>query len=498
MKILITERQLKTLVENATLNNAFKTLKVGDILVLRVVLKAGEQHDYKFKVVEDMGESWKLANFNVGSTNTGFDWYIDKDESLTDSQVLLVKSSKKDKKKVRVLLKGVISAKLGDDILSITKTGDVVDIEDVKQAYVMALKSIEDEDGLTPETAHDSAIAIVKQEFGDIPEVEIIDNGYKRKRGTGGDVGGEYVDFDDIPNVDITDTAGYGKVNKGGKGGNIDAEDKASVKVPKYFTIDYIKSQFIEGSGVKIIRENGDELDFNVVSGSGDSFMIELINAKSEEFNEYEEVQFNVKLNPNNIGLGPNGEYFNMSMSIATTTAATKTIKINYIVDINKTSAFEDDIELSQKELLRIIMSNPVLKNAFTNTPTLMGLINIGDVRGISKAYEILNKTGFDLDDSGSSDGKNQNFSDKFSSSYKVEIFLDKNVKFTTGSNIQSGRKIVTVVKSGKKITLYDKEDNSYGLLEVLPNDNYRVTVKRKGESEKAESNIKVVDYKVR
>ena len=97
-----------------------------------------------------------------------------------------------------------------------------------------------------------------------------------------------------------------------------------------------------------------------------------------------------------------------------------------------------------------------------------------------------------------SSDGKNQNFSDKFSSSYKGEIFLDKNVKFTTGSNIQSGRKIVKVLKSGKKITLYDNEDNSYGLLEELPNDNYRVTVKRKGESEKAESNIKVVDYKVR
>lgn len=501
MKILITERQLKTLVENATLNNAFKTLKVGDILVLRVVLKAGEQHDYKFKVVEDMGESWKLANFNVGSTNTGFDWFIDKDESLTDSQVLLVKSSKKDKSKVRVLLKGIISAKLGDDILSISTTGDLVDIEDVKQAYVMALKSIEDEDGLTPKAAHDSAIAIVKQEFGDIPEVEIIDTaGYGRvnKGGEGGNVDAEDVDFDDIPNVDIADTAGYGKVNKGGKGGKLGGKDVDSVDVPKSFTIDDIKSKFVEGSGVKIIRENGDELDFNVVSGSGDSFMIELINAKSEEFNEYEEVQFNVKLNPNNIELGPNGEYFNMNMSIAATEGKPELIKINYIVDINKTSAFEEDIKLSQKELLRIIMSNPVLKNAFTNTPTLMGLINIGDVRGISKAYEILNKTGFDLDDSGSSGGKNQNFSDKFSSGYKVEIYLDDNVKFSTGSNIPSGRKIVTVGKSGEKITLYDKDKNSYGLLEALPNDYYRVIVKRTGESGKAESKIRVIDYKVK
>ena len=98
MKILITERQLKLLVEKATLDTAFKTLKVGDMLELRVVLKSGEQHDYKFKVVEDTGDSWKLANANVGSTNTGFDWYIDKGESLTDSQVLLVKSSKKDKR----------------------------------------------------------------------------------------------------------------------------------------------------------------------------------------------------------------------------------------------------------------------------------------------------------------------------------------------------------------------------------------------------------------
>lgn len=467
MKILITERQLRLLVENVTLDTILSKLKIRDTIQFSVGKVSGEPFKYIFKVVEDAGDSWKMINMNQGSTNTGFDWYLDKNAKISNSKLPMVKVSQKKGGQSDGTIKNIVSVKLGKNILYVAKTGAEISKNDVNKAYGVAIQNLKkSKPEMEPEAVNDAALAIVKQEFGDIPFAEIID------------------------------TAGYGKVNKGGKGGNINPEDTDYTDVPKAFTIDNIKSKFVEGSGIKLTLKNGDELDFNVISGSGDAFMIELIKTKSEEYNEYEEVQFNVKLNPNNIKLGPNGEYFNMSMSIATTTAATKTVVIEYIVNIDKTKKFDDDIELSQKELLRIIMSNPVLKNAFTNTPTLMGLINIGDVRGVSKAYEILNKTGFNLDDSGSSDGKNQNFSDKFSSGYNVEIFLDKNVQFTTVSNIQSGKKIVKVLKSGKKITLYDNEDNSYGLLEELPNDNYRVTVKRKGESEKAESKIKVVDYK--
>jgi len=469
MKILITERQLRLLVENVTLDTILSKLKLRASIQFSVANKSGEPFKYIFKVVEDAGDSWKMINMNQGSTNTGFDWYLDKNAKISNSKLPMIKVSQKKGGEYDGTITNIVSVKLGKDTVYVAKTGAGISKKDVNKAYGVAINNLKkSKPEMNPEAVNDAALTIVKQEFGDIPFAEIID------------------------------TANYGRINRDGKGGNLNPEDTTSVKVPKDFSIDNIKSKFIEGSGVKIIRQNGDTLDFNVISGSGDSFMIELINANSEEFNEYEEVQFNIKLDANNIEIGPNGEYINMIMLIAATDAKPEPVKITNIEEINKTSAFEEDIKLSQKELLRIIMGNPVLKNAFTNTPTLMGLINIGDVRGISKAYEILNKTGFDLDDSDGGSGKNQTFSDKFSTSYKVEIRLDDNVKFTSGSNIQSGKKIVKVVKSGKKITLYDEQDNSYGLLEELPNDNYRVSVKRKGDNAKAESKIKVLDYKSR
>jgi ribosomal protein L13 len=495
MKILITERQLKTLVENATLNNAFRSLKVGDILVLRVVLKAGEQHDYKFKVVEDMGESWKLANFNVGSTNTGFDWFIDKGESLTDSQVLFVKSSKKDKKKVRVLLKGVISAKLGDDILSITTTGDVVDIEDVKRAYVMALKSIEDEDGLTPEAAHDSAINIVKQEFGDIPEVEIIDNGYKRKRGTGGNVGGDYVNFDDIPNVDITDTAGYGKVNKGGKSNNIDAEDVDYMDVSDLdgLVVD-IKKRFKEGNGVRFTLRDGESIsviNFNVLSVSGDTAEIKLVETDDSEYDKYRKGRFIMTFDRSYIEV--NDKTVDIKLLIAD---ADGDIQIKNIAMIEATSKNDDEVKIDRGQLLKFIQSDPILMNAFAKTPTLMGLINVGDVRGLSKAYELLNKSGFDLDGSKSGNNKSGNFSDRFSSNYSAKIRLLRDVKFLDGNPIEAGEKKVTVRRSRNTVILTDSERNTYKILKDLGNDIYEVNAQRKEDTSGEKVTIKVLEYK--
>jgi hypothetical protein len=468
MKILITERQLKLLVENVTLDTILSKLKIRDTIQFSVGKVSGEPFKYIFKVVEDAGDSWKMINMNVGSTNTGFDFYLDKNTKISNSQLPMIKVSQKKGGQSDGTIKNIVSVKLGKNILYVAKTGAEVSKNDVKQSYDIAIQNLKNsKPEMDPEVANDAALAIVKQEFGDIPVAEIID------------------------------TAGYGKINKDGKGGKVGAKDVDSVDVPKAFTIDNIKSKFVEGSGIKLTLENDDELDFNVISGSGDAFMIELIKTNSEEYNEYEEVQFNVKLTPNNIELGPDGKYFNMNISIATTTAATRPVVIEYIVNIDKTKKFDDDIELSKKDLLRIIMGNPVLKNAFTNTPTLMGLINIGDVRGISKAYDILNRSGFDVGDSNDDGGKNQDFAGKFSSD-KSEISLERDVDFVTGNKIKSGKKVVTVSKRGKKITLYDADKNSYGLLEELPNDIYRVSVKRNNESGTSDSKIRVLDYKFR
>ena len=493
MKILITERQLRLLVEKATLDTAFKTLKVGDVLELRVVLKSGEQHDYKFKVVEDTGDSWKLANANVGSTNTGFDWYIDKGESLTDSQVLLVKSSKKDKKNVRVLLKGVISAKLGDDVLSISKTGDLVKIDDVKQAYVMALKSIEDEDGLTPEAAHKSAIAIINQEFGDIPEVEIIDAGYRRKRGTGGDVGGEYVDSVDSLDAEIIDTAGYGKINKDGEGGNVGGEDVDYMDVSDLDAlVAKIKKKFKDDGGVRFTLRDDESvsvINFNVLSISGNTAQIKLIETDDTEYSKYRKGVFIMTFDRSYIEV--NGKTIDIKLLIAD---ADGDIQIKNVAMIEATSKNDDEVKIDREQLLTFIQSDPILMNAFAKTPTLMGLINVGDVRGLSKAYELLGRSGFNLGGSKSEDIKSGNFSDKFNSGYSAKIRLSKDVNFYNGK-IESGEKKVKVDKPSNRVILKDGEGNTYKILKDLGENIYEVNAQRKNDKSGQTVKIKVLEY---
>lgn len=472
MKITITESQLKRLVEDADLNSSFRNLKVNDILAL-VADRPEGRFEYKFKVVKDMGDYWGLVNLNFGSTNTGFDWFIEKTEAINDNKVVLIKMSKKDKtgSREKVTLKNIESAKLGDDVLDLARTDGGANKEEIEQAYGLALNNIKKGNpNMADDAAHDAAVAVIRQEFGDIPEVEIIDN------------------------------AGYGKVNRGGRGGDAGAEDIDFTDTPKQFTIDGIKAEFVAGSGVLLELSNGDELRFNVDAVSNDIAEIELVSTNSNEYKVYEEVQFKLKLDTNNIQLSKDGSYINVNMNIIAT-GNTKTVTVNNIIKLNKVEFKDDDTGLSRKRLLQIIMADPVLKNAFTKTPTLMGLINIGDVKGISKAYDILNRTGFGLDDSDGDSG-NREYADKFSQRYKVEIDLDDDVKFFTGEpkSINSGRKIVSVFKSGKKITLTDDDKNTYGILEALGGDRYRVNVQRPKDARTGgeKAIIRVLNYRTR
>jgi hypothetical protein len=134
--------------------------------------------------------------------------------------------------------------------------------------------------------------------------------------------------------------------------------------------------------------------------------------------------------------------------------------------------------------------------NAFAKTPTLMGLINVGDVRGLSKAYELLDKSGFDFDGSKSDDIKSGNFSDNFSSNYSSKIRLLKDVNFFEGEKIVAGDKVVRVKRSKNTVILTDTDGNTYKILKDLSGDIYEVNAQRKQDTSGIKVKIKVLDYK--
>jgi hypothetical protein len=458
MKIFITESQFKRIIEAVDLNGSFTKLKVGDILVLSISSDKGD-FDYKFKVVKDMGDSWMLSNFNVGSVNTGFDFYVKKNENINDAKVVMVKVSKKDKsrKELNATIKNIKSAKIGDDVLDLAK---------IEKSYDAALIKIEKaEPNIDNESAHNKAVAVIKNQFGDIPEVEIVDN------------------------------AGYGRVNRGGKSGNLNPEDTEFTDVSDLDAlVNNFKKEFKADQGVRFTLKENDSLsviNFNVLSISGNSATIKLIETDNGKYDMYRKGKFTMNFDRKYVEVnGPNN--YDITLIIEGTE---KEIPIKNVVKIEATSKNDDEVKISKEMLLKYIQSDPVLMNAFAKTPMLMGLINVGDVRGLSKAYELLNKSGFGFGDSDSEDIKTGNFSDKFTSRRSAKIRLLKDANFSTGPSIVADEKRVTVDKSRNSVILKDSDGNTYKILKDLGGDKYAVNAQRKGDDSGVTINIKVLDY---
>ena len=466
MKILITERQLRLLVENVTLDTILSKLKIRDTIQFSVGKVSGEPFKYIFKVVEDAGDSWKMINMNVGSTNTGFDFYLDKNAKISNSQLPMIKVSQKKGGQSDGTIKNIVSVKLGKNILYVAKTGAEVSKNDVKQSYDIAIQNLKNsKPEMDPEVANDAALAIVKQEFGDIPFAEIID------------------------------TANYGKINKDGKGGNINPEDTDYIDVSDLdASINAFKKQFKAGEGVRFTLKEDDSLsviNFNVLSVSGNTANIKLIETDSSEYNKYRKAEFIMNFDRSYIEI--NGKTIDIKLLIADTDG-NKIIK--NVVKINATQENNDEVKVDKEMFLKYIQSDPVLMNAFAKTPTLMGLINVGDVRGLSKAYELLDKSGFDFDGSKSDDIKSGNFSDNFSSNYSSKIRLLKDVNFFEGEKIVAGDKVVRVKRSKNTVILTDTDGNTYKILKDLSGDIYEVNAQRKQDTSGIKVKIKVLDYK--
>jgi len=466
MKILITERQLRLLVEKATLDTIFNKLKINDIIYITVGASSGKPIKYVFKVVEDASDSWKMINLNFGSTNTGFDWYIKKNAKISNSQLPLVKVGQKKGDKSNGTLKDIVAVKLGKNILYVAKTGAEVSKNDVKKSYDIAIQNLKkSKPEMEPEVANDAALAIVKQEFGDIPFAEIID------------------------------TANYGKINNDGKGGNINPEDTDYIDVSDLdASINAFKKQFKAGEGLRFTLKEDDSLsviNFNVLSVSGNTANIKLIETDSSEYNKYRKAEFIMNFDRSYIEI--NGKTIDIKLLIADTDG-NKIIK--NVVKINATQENNDEVKVDKEMFLKYIQSDPVLMNAFAKTPTLMGLINVGDVRGLSKAYELLDKSGFDFDGSKSDDIKSGNFSDNFSSNYSSKIRLLKDVNFFEGEKIVAGDKVVRVKRSKNTVILTDTDGNTYKILKDLSGDIYEVNAQRKQDTSGIKVKIKVLDYK--
>jgi hypothetical protein len=131
--MILTENQYRKLLEALNLKSPFANLSVGKIIVVTAKsAKTGEPFDFKFKVVEDLGDSWKLESLTQDSTFTGFEWIIKKNEDVSDSDIKSKNISKKSKKETNYTLKRVTAMDLDDASADDDEDEAPVDGEDVE------------------------------------------------------------------------------------------------------------------------------------------------------------------------------------------------------------------------------------------------------------------------------------------------------------------------------------------------------------------------------
>jgi len=155
--MILTENQYRKLLEALNLKSPFANLSVGKIIIVTAKsAKTGEPFDFKFKVVEDLGDSWKLESLTQDSTFTGFEWIIKKNEDVSDSDIKSKNISKKSKKETNYTLKRVTAMDLDDASADDDEDEAPVDGEDVEhpeESEIEKLKALmKEEEGFFFET----------------------------------------------------------------------------------------------------------------------------------------------------------------------------------------------------------------------------------------------------------------------------------------------------------------------------------------------------------
>lgn len=88
----------------------FANLSVGDSFFIDT-----QQGRYLFEVTQDLGNEWGFESLNVGSTLTGFRWFIDKNASVSNGTLKFKTSSKTDKREYVTSIKNITNIELEDE-----------------------------------------------------------------------------------------------------------------------------------------------------------------------------------------------------------------------------------------------------------------------------------------------------------------------------------------------------------------------------------------------
>lgn len=96
--------------ETLAMARPFANLSVGDSFFIDT-----QQGRYLFEVTQNLGNEWGFESLNVGSTLTGFRWFIDKNASVSNGTLKFRTSSKTDKREYTTSIKNITNIELEDE-----------------------------------------------------------------------------------------------------------------------------------------------------------------------------------------------------------------------------------------------------------------------------------------------------------------------------------------------------------------------------------------------
>lgn len=96
--------------ETLALTKPFANLSVGDSFFIDT-----QQGRYMFDVTQNLGNEWGFESLNVGSTLTGFRWFIDKNASVSNGTLKFKTLSKTDKREYVTSIKNITNIELEDE-----------------------------------------------------------------------------------------------------------------------------------------------------------------------------------------------------------------------------------------------------------------------------------------------------------------------------------------------------------------------------------------------
>ena len=463
--MILTENQYRKLLEALNLKSPFANLSVGKIIVVTAKsAKTGEPFDFKFKVVEDLGDSWKLESLTQDSTFTGFEWVIKKNEDVSDSDIKSKNINKKSKKETNYTLKRVTAMDLDDASADDDEDEAPVDGEDVEhpeESEILKLKElIKEDNGFFFEIGGADKVifnviektdkyAIIQAMKSDDPEYkDIISSRFKLMFNDNtieqSEKDENYRDINLIGDEGSSDdrlvnVSSYNVTEWLDKAGDEEEGDDSNVLKSVNGIVDDLKKLIDENDYFKLTLGDSSTMTFNVVDkkeakvlGKGStlkSATIKLVDTDNEKFSKRVGVQLVIDFSKPDDLIKLNGNIFDLALKGKQVKKPffIKNIKKYEPTSFTEIDDEEDEDELTSDELFDLINSNPNLKKFFVDRPKLLGFIEGADYKGLSRVYQILNNKGFV-----SGDEKSGKITTEFSNNKFVEFKYLENITLDT------------------------------------------------------------------